>query len=157
MGMRRVFGLLICMMLLCGAAAAEQTVSLPDCRYVVDVPDDMEYSAAEETDSGMEAYYSDTLEMDYVSYPKSEAVSIGMAETLQETAEKLAEEGMSVEVRNVSGVEMVCFRVLDREDGAPCIGYVFEDGDWMIEIDFWYATQEAADMTGRIISSIRAE
>ena len=154
--MKKVLGLLICVMLLGSFAAAEQTVTLANSRYTVDVPDDMEYSAAEETESGMEAYYSDTIEMDYVSYPKSAAKSIGMGETLQETAEKLMEDGNEIELRDVNGIEMVCFRVTDREDGAPCIGYVFEDGDWMIEIDFWYATQEAADRTTEIISSIRA-
>ena len=68
----------------------------------------------------------------------------------------VGEDGNEIEIRDVNGIEMVCFRVTDREDGAPCIGYVFEDGDWMIEIDFWYATQEAADRTTEIISSIRA-
>ena len=155
--MKKILGLLICMVLLGGFAAAEQAVSLPNCRYTVDVPDEMEYSSAEETESGMEAYYSDTMEMDYVSYPKSAAAGIGMGQTLQETAEKLMEDGNQVEMREVNGIEMVCFRVTDREDGAPCIGYVFEDGDWMIEIDFWYSTQEAADRTTEIISSIRAE
>lgn len=154
--MKKVFGLLICIALLGSVAAAEQTVTLANSRYVVDVPDEMEYSSAEETESGMEAYYCDTMEMDYVSYPKSAAESIGMGETLQETAEKLMEDDNQVEIREVNGIEMVCFRVIDREDGAPCIGYVFEDGDWMIEIDFWYSTQEAADRTTEIISSIRA-
>ena len=59
-----------------------------------------------------------------------------------------------MELRSVNGVEMLCFRILDESDKAPCIGYVFEDGDWMIEVDFWYATEEAARLTGSIISSI---
>ena len=46
-------------------------------------------------------------------------------------------------------------RVTDETDGTPCIGYVFEDGDRIIEIFFWYATQEAADTTKTIMESIR--
>ena len=78
-----------------------------------------------------------------------------MSETLQETAESLVSSGEEAELREVNGVLMLIFRMTDEADGAPGIGYVFEDGDWIIEINFWYATQEAADETERIISSIK--
>ena len=111
----------------------------------------MKYSMPEPEDYGMAAYTSETLEMDYVSYLKADAFRQGMAETLRETAENLAASGEEAELRDVNGVQMLIFRMTDDADGA----YVFEDGEWIIEINFWYATQEAAEETEKIISSIR--
>ena len=153
--MKKIVSLLICVILLCGTALAEQTVSLPNSRYTLDLPDGMKYSMPEPEDYGMAAYTSATLEMDYVSYPKADAVRQGMSETLRETAENLAASGEEAELREVNGVLMLIFRMTDEADGASGIGYVFEDGDWIIEINFWYATQEAAEETERIISSIK--
>ena len=153
--MKKIVSLLICVILLCGTALAEQTVFLPNSRYTLDLPDGMKYSMPEPEDNGMAAYTSAALEMDYVSYPKADAVRQGMSETLRETAESLAASGEEAELREVNGVLMLIFRMTDEADGASGIGYVFEDGDWIIEINFWYATQEAADETERIISSIK--
>lgn len=153
--MKRIISLILLMGMLAGCAAAEQAVELPGGRYVIDVPDWMDFSDAVDGDAGVDAYVSVDLEMDYIAYPKAEAVNLGMKETLRETAQERAAEGADVQLRKVNGIEMLCFRTCDEEDGAPCIGYVFEDGDLLIEIDFWYATQEAADETKKIISSIR--
>ncbi|MBR5959493.1 MAG: hypothetical protein IKZ98_00725 [Clostridia bacterium] len=152
--MKKIVSLFICMILLCGTAAA-QTVSLPNSGYVLELPDGMKYSMPEPEDYGMAAYTSETLEMDYVSYLKADAFRQGMAETLRETAENLAASGEEAELRDVNGVQMLIFRMTDDADGASGIGYVFEDGEWIIEINFWYATQEAAEETEKIISSIR--
>ena len=152
--MRKAVGLLICIVLLFSCAAAEQTVALPESRYVIDVPDGMEYSAPEAGDLGVHAYISETLEMDYRSDPLEET-AFGQSESMRETAETLAAGGADVEMREVNGIEMLVYRVTDEADGAPCIGYVFEDGDRIIEIFFWYATQEAADTTKTIMESIR--
>ena len=153
--MKKIISLFICVILLCGSALAEQTVSLPNSRYTLELPDGMKYSMPEPEDYGMAAYTSEALEVDYVSYLKADAVRQGMAETLRETAEILAESGEETELREVNGILMLIFRMTDEADGASGIGYVFEDGDWIIEINFWYATQEAADETERIISSIK--
>ena len=153
--MKRVFSLLILLALLPVFAAAEQEVVLPGGRYVISVPDRMEYSAPEAGDSGVEAYVSETLEMDWLSYQKTETERRGMKETLRATAEDLAARGADIELREVNGIEMLCFRITDDADGAPCITYVFEDGEMLIEINFWYATQEAADETAAIMESIR--
>lgn len=148
--MRKGFGLLICMVFLFSIASAEQTVALPESRYVIDVPDGLEYSPAEDGDDGIQAYISDTLEMDYWSYPAAEN-----APTLKERAKKLAADGADVEIRRVNGIEMLVYRVTDEADGAPCIGYAFMDGTRIVEVFFWYATQEAADLTKSIMESIR--
>lgn len=148
--MKKAVSFLICTVLLFCSAAAEQTVALPESRYVIDVPDWMEYSPAEETDEGIEAYISDSLEMDYFSY----SVTEGML-TLQERAEEMAAKGSDVEMRTVNGIEMLVYRVTDEADGTPCIGYAFVDGTQIVEVFFWYATQEAADLTGQIMETIR--
>ena len=154
--MKKMICLLVCLAFLPACSAAEKTVELPGSRYVIDVPDRMEYSpAALPTDMGVEAYISEDLEMDYRSYPKTEAATFGISGTLRETAEQLVNLGVEAELREVGGIEMLVYRTQDPADGAPCIGYVFEDGGMLVEVFFWYATQEAADDTARIISSIR--
>ena len=152
--MKKAACLLICIVLLFGFAAGEQTVVLPESRYIIDVPDGMEYSAPEAGDLGVHAYVSETLEMDYRSDLREET-AFGQAESLRETAETLAAGGADVEMREVNGIEMLVYRVTDETDGTPCIGYVFEDGDRIIEIFFWYATQEAADAAKAVMESIR--
>ena len=139
--MRTVLCILVCCLMLLSCASAEQEVLLPGGRYAVDVPDWMEYSEPVDGDAGVEAYVSKDLEMDYISYQKAEMIR--------------AEKGSKIELRKVNGIEMLCFRLVDEEDGTPCIGYLFEDGELLIEIDFWYATQEAADMTKTIMETIR--
>ena len=153
--MKTVICLLVCIMLMFGCAAGEQQVLLPGGRYAIDVPDWMEYSDPVDGDAGMEAYISDDLEIDFVSYEKAEAMKLGMPETLKETAKQQREEGNKTEIRKVNGIEMLVFRTEDEEDGTQGIVYVFEDGELIIEINFWYATQEAADLTKTIMESIR--
>ena len=153
--MRKLAGILICMVLLLGGAAAEQAVALPESRYVIDVPDWMAYSAPGDLDGGVQAYVSDALEMDYRSYPVAEAAEFGLLPTLRESAEQLAAAGADVELREVNGIEMLVYRVTDQADGAQCIGYVFQDRTQIVEVFFGYATQEAADTTKAIMETIR--
>ena len=154
--MKRWFCFLLCAALAFPAAAlADREVQLPNSRYVIDVPDWMRFSEPREGDSGVYSYYSEMLEINYTSYRKEDALRQGMKATLRETAESRAESGADVELRSLNGIEMLCFRTKDDADGAPCIGYLFEDGEWIIEVDFWYATGEAARLTGEIMSTIR--
>ena len=153
--MKRFAVLAACVAMLFGCALAEQEAVLPGGRYVIDVPDEMEYSDAVDGEAGMDAYVSRDLEIDLISYRKEDAALLGMAETLKETAKLRKEAGADVEIRKVNGIEMLCFRTEDETDGALCVGYLFEDGDLLIEIDFWYGSQEAAELTKEIISSIR--
>lgn len=153
--MKRMISLLVCFAFLFGCAAAEQTVALPESRYAVDVPGGMEYSAPAEGDYGVQAYISEQLEMDYRSYPAVNAAEFGMKPTLRESAEVLTENGIEAELSEINGVEMLVYRLTDETDGAPCIGYAFTDGTQVVEIFFWYATQEAAETAKRIMESIR--
>ena len=151
---RSVFALLICVGLLFSCAQADRSVALPNSRYMIEIPDWMRYSEPEDEYNGVEAYLSEMLEIDYTSYPKVTMIGPGTAGSLREVAENSAAKGKEVELRTVNGIEMLCFRTMDESDKAPCIGYVFVDGEWIVEIDFWYATEEAANLTKTIISSI---
>ena len=152
--LRTILMILACLILMSGCAQAERSVALPNSRYVIEVPDWMRYSEPEDEYSGVEAYVSEMLEIDYTSYPRATMIGPGAAGSLREVAESSAAKGKEVELRSINGIEMLCFRAFDESDQAPCIGYVFEDGEWMVEIDFWYATEEAANLTTSIISSI---
>ena len=151
---RNIFVLSICMIQVFSCALAERSVALPNSRYVIEVPDWMRYSEPGEEYEGVEAYLSEMLEINYTSYPRATMIGSGAAGSLREVAENSVAKGKEVELRSVNGIEMVCFRTIDESDKTPCIGYVFEDGNWIVEIDFWYATKEAAKLTATIISSI---
>ena len=152
---KKLICVIIVFLLLFGCAAAEQEVVLPGGHYAIDVPDRMDYSDPVDGDAGMEAYISEDLEIDFVAYEKAEAMKLGMPETLKETAQLQSEKGNKTQIRKVNGIEMLFFRTEDEEDGAPCVVYVFEDGEWIIEINFWYATREAAEETKKIMETIR--
>lgn len=152
--MKRAVGLLVCLMVLFGCAQAERRAELPNSRYVIEVPDWMRYSEADEEYNGVEAYVSEMLEIDYTSYPLETLIGPGAAGSLREVAEASAAKGNEVELRKINGIEMLCFRTMDESDKAPCIGYVFVSGEWIVEVDFWYSTEEAANLTTSIISSI---
>ena len=152
---RKLICVLMLFLMICSCAMAEQEVMLPGGHYALDVPDWMEYSDAVDGDAGVEAYISEDLEMDFVSYLKETALEFGMPGTLKETAKEKRAEGIKVEIRKINGIEMLLFRVQDEEDDAQGIVYVFEDGELIIEINFWYSTQEAADETKTIMETIR--
>lgn len=155
--MKRAVLLVAVMLLLFSHALAEQWITLPGGRYELALPDRLVYSAPEAGDDGVEAWISDTLEVDAFAVSLAEARSLlGLKETLTETAEFLANQGKEAEVREVGGIEMLCLRDVDDADGTPCIAYLFPDGDSLIEIDFWYATPEAGEETASVISTIRA-
>jgi hypothetical protein len=152
---KRGFALLVgLIILMTGCATAERSVELPHSHYVIEIPDWMRYSEAEDEYNGVEAYVSEMLEIDYTAYPKAVLIAPGAAESLREVAEESAAKGNEVELRQINGIEMLCFRTMDESDKAPCIGYVFVSGEWIVEVDFWYSTEEAANLTTNIISSI---
>ena len=155
--MKRAVLLVAVMLLLFSHALAEQWITLPGGQYELALPNRLVYSAPEAGDDGVEAWISDTLEVDAFAVSLAEARSLlGLKETLTETAEFLANQGKEAEVREVGGIEMLCLRDVDDADGTPCIAYLFPDGDSLIEIDFWYATPEAGEETASVISTIRA-
>ena len=155
--MKKALCLIACLATLCGCAAAETDVLLPGSRYRLTIPDGMQYSEPRDGDDGFCAWYSDLLEIDCSRYPKMQLFAQGDERTIQRLAEMRTDDGIDVEVREINGIEMLVSWVTDEADGAPGISYLFFDGNWVEEVFFWYATQEAADMTAEIIMSIHSD
>ena len=78
--------------------------------------------------------------------------------TLPAMTDVLTGDGIDAAVYRINGIDMIAYRVIDPQDppekGMKCIGYVFLDGGMAQMICFWYANQEAADLTAEIIGSI---
>ena len=132
-----------------GTAEETGTVLLPGEHYTLRVPADMERLEGEEDEPLLFAFVGEDLELDVFAYETD-------GKTLTETAQELAAEGAETEIREVNGIETLCFHVLDESDGAPGIGYVFADGAGVVELVFWYGTAEAAGRTEEIINTLQA-
>ena len=131
-------------------ALAEQQVRLADTGYELSLPDGMQRHEpqGDEADKGLLfAWIFPTLEMDVFSYTFTRDV--------RTTAEEMTAAGQEAELRDVGGIEMLCTKLHDGTDGADGVVYAFQAGDRIIEIIFWYADQDAADLTKTIIESIR--
>ena len=151
--MKKWIALILCLLIPVCGALADQQITLPGDHYSLTLPDGMQYSPQNKTDKEVSpyfqyAYFSGTLEMDVFQY-----ASGGV--TLKKLAGSMKEKGHSVTIQAVNGLDLLCYTdVVDEADGASCIGYVLIDGDQVIELAFWYATQDAMKQTETIISSI---
>ena len=154
---RRMCGLIaLILVLLCmSGASAEQRVRLPESRYSLMIPDGMEYDGPGEIpDDASFAWVSEKLKLDIQFFRQGN----DRGATLEAKADVLIGDGMDAAIYRINGIDMIVYRVTDPQDppekGMKCIGYVFLDGDAAQMICFWYGTQEAADLTAQIISSI---
>lgn len=159
--MKRTFAILLTMALavLCiNGALGEQKVQLPESSYSITIPDGMEYDGpGEPPDEAAFAWVSAKLglEIDFFLYSNEKGVSLQyLAEELSRTDENIEE----ISINRINGLDMIVYRVTDPTDpplqGMKCIGYVLEDGNRLQMICFWYANQEAADLTAAVITSI---
>ena len=142
--------LTVCLMLFSGALAdpAGMTeLSLPGNHFSIWIPDNMRYDAPGHNDSALFAWVSDTLELDVFCYENE-------GKPLSEIAKQLAQQGETVEMRRVNTVDLLCYQAVDEVDEAPCIGFVFIDGDQVLELVFWYADQKAADQITAIMDTL---
>ena len=146
--MRRMCCLLACLVLLCGAALAEKTVSLPGGAYELVLPEETETGEGAEDEELCLVFLLPGLEIDVFAYDRGES-------TLWNLAQQLAEKGTETEIREINGIEALCYRTTDEADGADCIGYVLEDGGQLVELACWYGTGEAAETAGEIIGTLR--
>lgn len=150
---RKAGGLLLALIcglsLWCGLAGAENTtVMLPDGRHSVQIPAEMEYQApaAEEKDLRGIFLMPPDLEMLVFAYDMP-----GM--TIQGLAETLTGAGRTAETREIGGKEFLVFQDTDEADGTSCVGYSYLEGNQMVEVTFFYATQAAMDLTWTIMES----
>jgi len=148
--------MVLALVLLCmSGALAEQKVQLPESSYYLTIPDGMEYDGPGDIpDDAAFAWVSGKLGLDiqFFRQPNDGGAA------LQAMADVIIGDGVDAEIHRINGIDMIAYRVTDPQDppeqGMKCIGYVFLDGDAAQMICFWYATQEAADLTAEIIGSI---
>ena len=148
--MRKWVCLVLAALLLAGSCAiAEQKVQLPDSRFYLMLPDEMEYDGPGPQDGAKFAYVAEKLGLDisFFSYD-------GKGAELSEMVQELVADGADAALYRIAGQEMIVYRTEDPEDHAKCIGYVLKDGENLVEIVFFYATQKAADMTEEIMLSL---
>ena len=149
---RKVCGAMALVMavLFMSCAIAEQTVQLPESKYCLTIPDEMEYDGpGTGSDDAAFAYVSTKLNLEIDFFLNTNQ---GGA-TLQAVAEILRQKDDDIAIYRISGIEMIVYRVTDT-DNRKGIGYVFLDGSHIQEVVFWYGTQAAADLTETIIQSI---
>ena len=146
----------LALMLLClGSALAEQKVRLPESSYSLTLPDGMEYDGPGDIpDDAAFAWVSEDLGLDIQFFCRAN----DRGATLPAMTDVLTGDGIDAAVYRINGIDMIAYRVIDPQDppekGMKCIGYVFLDGGMAQMICFWYANQEAADLTAEIIGSI---
>ena len=145
----------VMLLLTMSCAMAEQTVFLPESSFRLTLPDGMEYDGpGTGSDNAKFAYVSAELglEIHFFLYDRNGAALEAMVEPLKEQGVDEAS------LYTVNGINMIVYRVNDPDDtpqkGMKCIGYVLADGDSIQQIEFWYATKDAAKLTETIIASI---
>ena len=141
---------------LAGGALAEQRIRLPESSYTLAIPDGMEYDGpGESPDDARFAWVSEKLGLDIEFFCQSNEKGV----PLKAMAEVLAGDGIETTLQRIAGIEMIAYHTSDPGDlpgkGMKCVGYVIQDGSNVQMICFWYANQEAADLTAEIISSIK--
>ncbi len=127
---------------------AETETLLPDGKHRLLLPEGMIFQqpAANETDLKGIWLLEPDLEMLVFCYDAGDI-------TEQDLAQKLVDAGRNAEVRRIGEQDFLVFQDVDESDGAHCIGYAFLAEGKMIEISFFYATQEAMDLTKTIMES----
>ena len=153
---RGIIGILLCLCLLGGTAGADVMLTrdtdamLPDGLHRLTLPAGMVSQTPDADETNLKGIFlrEPDLEMLVFAYPANGA-------TVETLAESLAEAGREAQVRQISGELFLVYQDRDEADGAPCVGYSYLYKDWMIEISFFYSTQEAADLTKTIMESFR--
>ncbi len=133
----------------CGCLAEEQEILLPDGVHYLVLPAEMTFQrpAWDETDLAGIYLLPPDLEMLIFAYDMT-------GQTLQSLAETLEATGRPAEIREVAGTEFLVFQETDESDGTSCVGYSYLTENQMIEISFFYTTQDAMDLTKVIMESM---
>ncbi len=149
-GLGRLLCVLLALVLLAaGAAAAEKKQKLPDGSHTIILPEDMQMLQVTRSDTNLwRLFVGDNLELEIFLYK-------GNGMTLEENALALTEAGKEAELRQIGDTVMLCYRDRDEADGAPCIGYVYVDGDRFIELTFWYGSEEAGQTALAVMESFQ--
>ena len=140
--------------LLCGSASGEAELMsdteamMPDGLHFVTIPAGMIFQMPDPEETNLKGIFmrKPDLEMLVFAYD-------AQGKTVEDLTAALSEAGRTVEIREIAGERFLVYRDIDHADGTPCIGYAYLYEGWMIETSFFCGSQEAADLSTKIMES----
>ena len=143
--------MLLVLLLLAGAAYADQAVKLEGTRFTLALPDEMEYDGPGKPGKADFAYVSGSLGLEILF---ASADGSGLSQ-LTDIIPFLEDDVDEVSPVTVNGIEMLKYRISAHNPEGKAIGYILRDGNKVWQVEFWYANQTAADLTKTIMESIQ--
>ena len=143
--------MLLVLLLLAGAAYADQAVKLEGTRFTLVLPDEMEYDGPGKPGKADFAYVSGSLGLEILF---TSADGSGLSQ-LTDIIPFLEDDVDEVSPVTVNGIEMLKYRISAHNPEGKAIGYILRDGNKVWQVEFWYASQTAADLTKTIMESIQ--
>lgn len=127
---------------------ADTAAMMPDGTHCVTLPAGMIFQMPSPEEKDLKGVFlrAPDLEMLVFAYD-------AQGKTVEELTQSLINAGRNAEIREVAGEQFLVYRETDDADGASCIGYGYLHDGWMIETAFFYGSQEAADLSTRIMES----
>lgn len=152
--MKKLLALLLACLLICPAALADVDYLLEDSGLTLTVPDAMTEQEPEEDDDEdllLACVNDDETLLMLIFCTEAEGL------TLDDVQEILSEDGTVslYGVTIINGVETVY--ALGEEDGAAYVAYFHVSGAALTQFMFWYMDEEAANLSGEIMATLRTE
>ncbi len=152
--MKKLLALLLACLLICPAALADVDYLLEDSGLTLTVPDAMTEQEPEEDDDEdllLACVNDDETLLMLIFCTEAEGL------TLDDVQEILSEDGTVslYGVTIINGVETVY--ALGEEDGSAYVAYFHVSGAALTQFMFWYMDEEAANLSGEIMATLRTE
>lgn len=152
--MKKMLALLLACLLICPAALADVDYLLEDSGLTLTVPDAMTEQEPEEDDDEdllLACVNDDETLLMLIFCTEAEGL------TLDDVQEILSEDGTVslYGVTIINGVETVY--ALGEEDGTAYVAYFHVSGTALTQFMFWYMDEEAANLSGEIMATLRTE
>lgn len=152
--MKKLLALLLACLLICPAALADVDYLLEDSGLTLTVPDAITEQEPEEDDDEdllLACVNDDETLLMLIFCTEAEGL------TLDDVQEILSEDGTVslYGVTIINGVETVY--ALGEEDGSAYVAYFHVSGAALTQFMFWYMDEEAANLSGEIMATLRTE
>ena len=137
-----------------GSAKTEQFLEqdteaiLPDGEHRITLPAGMTSLMPDPEESDLKGIFIREPDLEMLVYAYD-----AQGSTIEGLAKALREAGREAEIRRIGEESFLVYRDRDEADGAPCIGYGYPYEGWLIEISFFYSSNEAGEMTRTIMES----
>ena len=147
-------GMILCLMLGTGPALADFRVTeareavLPDGVHRLTLPAGMIVSSPKPEETDLKGVFRREPDLEMLVFAWD-----AQGSTVEGLAEALTENGREAQVREIAGERFLVYQDADPADGAPCVGYSYLFDGWLIEIDFFYGSQDAANLTRDIMET----